>query len=63
MDDVLEFLLYALYCFIVILKEKFVQPAEFRDIYGRKFSLALRRTEQEEANFLFVLKYASVIVE
>lgn len=36
MDDILEFLLYALYYFIVILKEKSVQLAKFRDIYGKK---------------------------
>lgn len=64
MDDVLGFSLYALSCFIVILKEKFVQLAEFRDIYGRKFSLAPTRTGKEkEVNFLLVLKYASITVE
>lgn len=64
LDDVLGFLLYALYCFIVSLKEKFVQLAELRDIYGRKFTRAPRRMEKEkEANFLFVLKYASITGE
>lgn len=47
-----------------VLKKKFVQLAEFREIYGRKFSLAPRRTENEkEANSLFVLKYASITGE
>lgn len=58
--DVLGFLFYVLYCFIVIPNKKFVQLAELRDIYGRKFSLAWTRTEKEKkANFLIVWKYAS----
>lgn len=64
MDDVLRFLLQALYCFTDILKEKFVQLTEFRDIYGRKCAFFPRRTEKrKEVSVLFVLKYASAIVE
>jgi len=63
-DDVLGYLLQALYCFTVILKEKFVQLTEFRDIYGIKFAFFPRRTEKrKEANALFILKYASAIEE
>lgn len=60
-DDVLGFLLYVLYCFIVVPNEKFVQLAELRDIYGGKFSLVSTRTEKEKkANFLIVWKYAAI---
>lgn len=57
-----DFLLCALSRCIVIPNEEFVQLVEHRDIYGRKLFLASRRTEKEKkANFLLVVKYASVI--
>lgn len=57
-----DFLLYALYCFIAIPNAKFVQLSELKRYFWEKILSGLKRTEKEKkANFLFALKYSSII--
>lgn len=62
-DNVLGFFYSILYTALLpFLTQNLFNCLSLRDISGRKFSLASTRTEKEKkANFLFVLKYSSII--